>query len=655
MSRFVPTTNIRDYLSRQAHNITRNALADLSGTRAWKRLENARRKQFLEMMGLADIPALDEHLPVSVTVTGVVERSGYRIEKLHFESIPGLHVTANLYVPANIERRAPGVLYVCGHAANQKVHYQAHPRRFAQLGFVCLIVETIQLGEATGYHHGCYREGWFHWYSLGYTPAGIELLNGIRALDLLSQRPEVDPNRLGVTGISGGGAASWWIAAGDPRVKAAAPVCGTATLYSHIHDRTIDGHCDCMWWINTYRWDLADVGALVAPRPLLIASADRDGIFTIESIRTVHAQLARLYRKLGAPQNLMLVETPGGHSYHQLSRTAIFSWFMSHLQGQRIPPDRIGDIDDSPEHQESLETLRVYVSRPPPGNRVPTIHENFVAPAKPPQILSPDDLRSGRSRVVSQLRAKTFGAFPRTSPELDLQIEFEYEDGNERGFRFAFTSEEGWRLHGRSWSPKNIETPMPVLVAPRLAGERRNDTRSFLSTIEFNGARIEFEPRGTGETEWGEELNWHVRRASAWTGRTIASMRVWDTLRALEAVRSMPGIRGGQVSLAGRGEGAAFVLYAALLDSGLENVFLQSPPQTQNAPSQKDGRGPAIEMLYCLRITDLAHVTAMLFPTRVILAGDIPDSYAWAQEVYERLGAPEKFQRVRDFKQWKGS
>jgi hypothetical protein len=148
---------------------------------------------------------LEGRPPVPVTVTGVVERPAYRIEKLFYESLPGLFVTANLYIPRDLSEPAPAVLYVCGHAENQKHWYQAHPRRFAEMGFVCLIAETIQLGEVRGYHHGCYSEGWFHWVSRGYTPAGVEAANGIRALDLLAARSDVDAGRLGVTGISGAG------------------------------------------------------------------------------------------------------------------------------------------------------------------------------------------------------------------------------------------------------------------------------------------------------------------------------------------------------------------------------------------------------------------------------------------------------------------
>ncbi len=184
---YPPNLSIRDYLSREARRMTDNALVDFKTSADITRTAGQRRQRFMDMMGLADLPGAAARGPVPFKTTSVLDRKTYRIEKLHYESLPNLHVTANLYVPkiASGERR-PGVLYVCGHLENQKFHYQAHARRFAELGFPTLIVETVQLGEVTGYHHGCYREGWFHWYSRGYSPAAIELLNGIRGLDLLA-------------------------------------------------------------------------------------------------------------------------------------------------------------------------------------------------------------------------------------------------------------------------------------------------------------------------------------------------------------------------------------------------------------------------------------------------------------------------------------
>jgi hypothetical protein len=147
----------------------------------------------------------------------------------------------------------------------------------------------------------------------------------------------------------------------------------------------------------------------------------------------------------------------------------------------------------------------------------------------------------------------------------------------------------------------------------------------------------------------------HVRRASAWSGRTLASMRVYDTLRGLEAVRHLPFVDPKQVALAGRGEMAAVALYAALLDGSLRALILDSPPATQNAPSERDGRGPAIEMLNCLRITDLAQISGLLYPLQQVFLGQLPLTYAWAEEIYNRLGPPGKLLKLRDLSDWRPS
>lgn len=639
-----PNLPIRDYLAREARRITDNALADLKTAADFNRHIGGKRRQFMDMMGLTELAPAKDRPAVPYKVTGIVERPAYRIEKLHYESLPNVHVTANLYVPkAAAGARAPGVLYVCGHAPQQKVHYQGHAKRFAELGFPTLIVETVQLGENAGFHHGCYREGWFHWYSRGYSSAAIELLNGIRALDLLAARPEVDGQRLGVTGISGGGATTWWIAAADERVTTCSPVCGTATLESHIYDRVVDGHCDCMWWVNTGLWDLADVGALIAPRPLLIASANQDGIFPIDSIHRVHEQLRSLYATLGKPQNLRFVETPGGHSYHERSRTAIFSWFQEHLAGKRVAPGEVEDIELDDAKLEPADTLKVYVNGVPAGDRAPKVQDEFITLAKPPAVKAAADVERARTQLVERLRATTFNHFPRTPPDIAVEEEFALDGGV--GSHFAFTSEDGWRLHGVRRNPRRMQGHTHALVVLRSPGEDRHDSDDFAGRIDQSSIRVIVETRGTGDTSWGEDLQWHIRRASAWTGRTIASMRVWDALRALEAARALPGVDASQVSIAGRGEMAAVALYAALLDGRLTSVLLESPPATQDVASQPNGKGPAIEMLSCLRYTDLPQVAGLLYPAEVVVFGELPETYTWAQALYRQLGAADKFRR----------
>src|SRR5262249_43150930 len=157
----------------------------------------------------------------------------------------------------------PAVLYVCGHSGKgrdgNKTAFQDHGMWFAANGYVCLMLDTLQLGEIPGGHHGTYGRPWTHlpsygtkdpeeekpetpwwWLAAGYTPAGVECWNGVRGIDYLLTRPEVDPERLTVTGISGGGAATFWIAAADERVKCAVPVSGMSDLESYVKNKVVN-------------------------------------------------------------------------------------------------------------------------------------------------------------------------------------------------------------------------------------------------------------------------------------------------------------------------------------------------------------------------------------------------------------------------------
>jgi pimeloyl-ACP methyl ester carboxylesterase len=239
-------------------------------------------------------------------------------------------------------------------------------------------------------------------------------------------------------------------------------------------------------------------------------------------------------------------------------------------------------------------------------------------------------------------------------------VEYEYEffeDG--AGYRFSFTSEEGWRLHGYLVNlAKSTPRPAPAVVGLRNPGARmgENGEDQLLGRqLKAPVAKLIIEPRGTGDTAWGEELNGHIRRSSAWMGRTLASMRVYDTLRGLEAVRQLPFVDAKNLWLAGQGEMAAVALYAALLDGNLRGLILDSPPPTQNAPSDRDGRGPAIEMLNCLRITDLAQISGLLYPLEQVFLGEFPLTYGWAEEIYSRLGPPGKLLKLRDLANWQPS
>jgi cephalosporin-C deacetylase-like acetyl esterase len=458
-------------------------------------------------------------------------------------------------------------------------------------------------------------------------------------LDLLSERPDVDPEKLGVTGISGGGSQSFFIAAADPRIKAAAPVCGASTFKAHITTRTVDGHCDCMVPINTYQIDFQDIGALIAPRPLLIAQADRDGLNTIESVRELHDDIKEMYDLYGVPENISLVESPGGHSYHRISRQAIHSFFLRHLMDTVVAPEETGDIDQTVESLLSEDELRVYTDGIPEDDRTTTIQDSFVKLHGDPEITSEQELGALRDSVTQFLLAKTFGAFPEVKVPFDPRLEFRSLDGAKFGWDiYSFTSEEGWHLKiDLRWRNDPVENK-PLMIVLRNYNENRWDSESFASGIEDEWNIAYLEVRGIGEFGWEPGLQWHVRRASAWTGRTVASMQVYDLLRSIEFCRTLDGVDPGKIGIAARNEMTAVAMYAALLDGKCQSLILKNPPESQDTPSRPDGRGAAIEMLNCLRITDLYQLPALLMPAKIRFQGEIPEVYQWSEKVLGDLG-----------------
>jgi dienelactone hydrolase len=341
-----------------AREVTGASVARPLSPGQWEASLGERREQWLEMLGLSPLP---ERTPLEATVTGVLDRGDYVVEKIHFQSMPGAHVAGNLYRPAKVTGKLPAVLYLCGHSKG-KVNepYQANPRWFGQHGYVALVLDPVQLGESQGMHHGTYREDRWDWPSRGYTPAGTEVWNAMRALDYLESRSDVDGEKMGVTGLSGGGAMSWFLGAADERVKVVVPVCQSGSIERMAVDRATDGHCDCAFWINYYRWCWPDIGSLIAPRAFMIASGSEDVLWRPAGYREVAHRIRHQYAALGVPDQFSLVEDLSPHGYTPKLRQAIFTFFNTHLKGDPTPV-----TDDVTDFVEPEENLLVFGGRLP--------------------------------------------------------------------------------------------------------------------------------------------------------------------------------------------------------------------------------------------------------------------------------------------------
>lgn len=627
---------LRDYFKTETAKLTENCLSDIHTLADWNAKKGEYRRELFEMLGLWPLPKKTDLKPV---VTGTLDHPEFTVEKLQFQSLPGLYCTADVYVPKNLAKPAPAILYVCGHARvetngvsyGNKTAYQHHGEWFARNGYVCLVLDTIELGEIHGIHHGTYRHNMWWWNSRGYTPAGVEAWNGIRALDYLQSRSDVDGKRLGITGRSGGGAYSWYIAALDDRIKVAAPIAGITDLQNHIVDGCVEGHCDCMFMVNTYRWDYSQVAALIAPRPLLIGNSDKDKIFPLDGVLRVHAKVKRIYELNHASDKLGLLITEGPHKDTQDLQVPVFRWFNRFLKGEEPI------IDMAATNLFSPKDLKVFAELPK-DERTSTIHETFVPAAKisdaPKNQAEWEKMRDDWKKFLSE---KVFAAWPMnpSAPKLKLISSSQTKQLRLRQFEFVSQEKISLPIYVVQSAPGK-----PEQLVVQVVGETENFPKDFAEyflkrTAQDPAAGKNFAiayvlPRGIGPTAWTSELRkaTQIRRRFMLMGTTLDSMRVWDIRRAIDALNSANEFKNLPAELRGSGSMGVNALYAALF-SPVKEIQLAGLPA-----SHRDGP----DYLNVLKALDVPQAVAMLAEkSRVNLSDTHTAAWQFPTEVARNL------------------
>jgi acetyl esterase/lipase len=672
---------VESYFRHQVEHLAAACLTDIKTKEDWEKKRPELRRQFLEMMGLWPLPPRTDLRPV---ITGKVEAEHFTIEKLHFQSSPGQYVTTNLYIPKKAKFPAPAVLYVCGHANTvvdkvsygSKVSYQHHPAWFAEHGYVCLILDTLELGEIQGIHHGTFNQKMWWWQTLGYTPAGIECWNAIRALDYLETRKEVDPKRIGVTGRSGGGATSWWLAAADDRPQCIVPVAGIADLQAHlVHgiapqfpDGVISGHCDCMYFVNTYRWDFPLVAALCAPRPLMLGNSNADSIFPVPGYRRLADKVRGVYELYGAADRFVVTETAGPHKDTADLRLAAYRWMNLWLKGES------GDASE-PERPRLAPAQLKVLDRIPDDAANAMIQETFILPATPELPRVPAVAREwwlGQRQIwLQDLKDKVFRGWPESPPPLNSRLAADIRHNGIRLRAFDFTCEEDIDLRLWLLTAEKVEKPAVVVLTaldesgwkewleelgpafkpalqvsedPKIDEARFTQNRKALEFHRWAFAMIA--PRGIGPTAWihqagsisdkkagDEKYDTQIRRRFPLVGQTLDGQRVWDVRRALAVLRTIPDFQGIPLWLQGDRDMAGIVLYAAVFEPEVARLDLWHLPASHQ-------QGPIF--LNVRRFFDTPQALALAFPRQIRLytpeeTGS--ETWKWPLQLQTALGA----------------
>ncbi len=326
---------VLDLLERRA----RAALAAIPRAETARDVERQRATLRRKLKGSLGHRRLPWPSDLQARITGVVDRGDHRIEKVVFQSLPGTMVPAHLYLPAHPAKRHPAILFYNGHwrsDSKARPDFQSFCINMARLGFVVLNFDPFGQGE-----RGVSRRDHMRTEGLlvGVSQQGYAVHESRCALEYLLARQEVDPERIGMTGASGGGYNTWMMSALDERIKAAAPVVGTCEFYEQMaarrpRDWDPSDHCHYVPGLMTYA-NNHELLAMVAPRPLLIVAATDDSSFPIAGVRQVADYGRGLYKSFGVPEKMSFFEDDSaGHGFQKRKREAAYGWFLRWLMSE---------------------------------------------------------------------------------------------------------------------------------------------------------------------------------------------------------------------------------------------------------------------------------------------------------------------------------
>ena len=294
------------------------------------------REFFIERLG-----GFPERMPLEARTMGVIERDGYRVDKVIFASRPGMHVTGLLFLPPG-KGPFPGVLVPCGHSGSGKGEekYQRVCIALAKQGMVAFCYDPLGQGErhqarlptgkTTGPNHTVLGVSCI---PIGTGFAQFRIWDGVRALDYLASRPEVDAQRLGCTGNSGGGTLTSYLMALDDRIYAAAPSCYLTSMRSLMN---VNGPQDAeqnIFGQIAHGMTHAEYVMMHAPKPTLMCVATRDS-FRIDGVWQTFREGKRFFARLDHPERIDLVETDETHGFHLQLREGAVNWMNRWLQGK---------------------------------------------------------------------------------------------------------------------------------------------------------------------------------------------------------------------------------------------------------------------------------------------------------------------------------
>lgn len=599
-------------------------------------------------------------------ILGEIQRDGYRVEKLIFQTRPGVWMTANAYVPDKAKtEKVPAILHVHGHWAGAKQDRVLQSRCIGSVkhGFFVLVVDAFGagergLGKKLGEYHGEMTGATL--FPIGLPLSGLQVYENMRAVDYLQTRAEVDGKHIGITGASGGGNQTMYAGAYDERFGCVVPTCSVGTYDSYL------GAACCMCEVvpGAVRFtEEGDVLGLAAGRGAMITSATRDAFqFSVGEAKKTFARVESLAKLLGKPDGVKHTIIESGHDYNQPMREAMYGWMTRHLKGT-------GDGSPLPDPEiktEEPESLRCF-----PGDSRPDDYMTIprFAGAEARKLLenrkAPDSLDAWKTEKAVRLKAldAVLGGTGANAPQATPGVELTEAET----FLVSFQSEPGITL---TVMLRGVpETPQPpkinrlaVLLDLEQSADKTMVSEQANKLLTEGWAVAVPQLRAVGKfTVAGDKIGHAPDHNSAewslWIGRPLLGQWTWDVRRTLDVLAGRLAKLPPEVMLVGNGTAGSVALTAAALDERITHaVKINSlASYVTDEPYRNQRLGLMVPGI--LRdVGDIPHIAALIAPRKVTIVGgvtgggqtihgdDLVKQFRATQEVFAKLAAAKQFQ-----------
>jgi cephalosporin-C deacetylase-like acetyl esterase len=538
---------------------------------------------------------------LNAQVTGFVDGSGFRIEKLLYESVPGVVVTANLYLPTAGDPPFPAILAPVGHSNNGKAYhpYQHLYQTLAHLGYIVLTYDPWGQGERLQYIDpatGRSRLEPTEEHSMAGRPmmllgdslAQYFTWDGIRGVDYLLTRPEIDSKRIGCTGQSGGATMAMYLAALEPRIAAAVVNEGnTENVAGPRYDPpgAVDDAEQNVPGSLPLRLDRGDILAAAAPKPLLICYTTHDRGETYspvyeEATEEVYREAASVYKLLGAPEKISLSASHMPHGLDYTNRQHTCRWFNRWLKGQDSGPVTEPSFTPFPDAMLNATRTGQVVTSIQSRSSVQVNRDRLAALMKTRRAQAPDADQL-RSKLASLLGVKPAAGTPASRvlsstarPEMTIE-------------QFFFETEPGVRTPGWFLRPSSANRPPVILhIADDCGNSLVEEPGSCDRILAAGFAICSITLRGlgiarprfphAGPNYYSPTSMIAERYSLAWLvlGSPVARQRVHDVLRAIDYLSARTDVNPAQLRLMGIGNAAIAAQMAAFLDHRVKSLLL---------------------------------------------------------------------------------